>query len=341
MDKVYWVALNFLRFKKGGKSFSSLFNLVLNGRDRKGEIEKNYLNLAEKEIKRCYELGVKIITIEENFYPENLKNIQDPPVLLYVKGKVLKSDNLSVSIVGSRKCTPYGKSVARKFSMEFASKGITIVSGLALGIDSEAHKGAVEANGRTIAVLGSGIDRIYPSANAKLFDKIVSSYGAVISEFPLGTIPQKFNFPFRNRIISGISIATIVVEAADKSGSLITARLAAEQGKDVFAVPGNITSRMSKGTNGLLKDGAIPITEPDDLFAYEDTFSSLFDKTKNSFVEIGNEENKILSVIENSSETIDNISLQTGIPTKEVLRLITYMEIQGIVKRLGGRYLKV
>ncbi len=341
MDKIYWVALNFLRFEGERKRFTPLFETAKNGTYVEKEFDKEILERAEKEIEKSKKSGIGIISFDDSAYPENLKNIQDPPAILYVKGELKKQDNFSVSIVGSRKCTPYGKFVARKFSKEFANKGITIVSGLALGIDSEAHRGAIDANGRTIAVLGSGVDVVYPSSNTKLYEKIISSSGAVISEFPLGTKPQKFNFPFRNRIISGISLATIVVEAAEKSGSLITARLAAEQGRDVFSVPGNITSKMSKGTNNLIKDGAIPITEPEDLFAYESAFSSLFGKTKDHSAELNDEEKKILSVLENSSETIDGISTKAGIPAGEVLRIITYMEVKGFVKRAGGRYLKI
>ncbi len=341
MDRLYWLALNFLRFEGNKKEFRSLFNLAKTGTSIEGKIEEKFLNLAEREEKAVQKFGVKIITFEENDYPENLRNISDPPVLLYVKGDLCQCDEQSVSIVGSRKCTPYGKGVARKFASEFARSGITVVSGLALGIDSEAHKGALDVNGRTIAVLGSGIDKVYPASNLKLFEKIVSSHGAVISEFPLGTKPQKFNFPFRNRIISGISVATVVVEAAEKSGSLITARLAAEQGRDVFAVPGNITSKMSKGTNALIKDGAIPITEPLDLFSYEKKFYSLFVKTNKKSDELNENEEKILSAIENSSETLDGISAKTGISIGEVLRIVTTMEIKGLIKRSGGRYLKV
>lgn len=341
MDKVYWVALNFLRFEGARKKFESLFEDAKSGKSVENEIEEKFVNAASSEISRARSLNVNVITFENKNYPERLRNIQDPPVVLYVKGAILPQDNLSVSIVGSRKCTPYGRSIARKFSNAFAKAGITIISGLALGIDSEAHRGAISAKGRTIAVLGSGINRIYPSSNEKLAEKIASSYGAVISEFPLDTKPNKFNFPFRNRIISGISIATIVVEAAEKSGSLITARLAAEQGRDVFSVPGNITSKMSKGTNDLIKDGAIPITSPEDLFAYEKEFESLFREKESVFESLSNEERKILVVLENSAETVDQIAKKTGIAVDKIARIITYMEVKGLVKRSGGRYLKI
>ena len=343
MKSIELLALNLLRFRGEKKRFKVIYKDFLDGKPISSHFSENEFALANVELQKAQRVGAKIIPYNSVDYPEKLRNIPDPPLILYVIGDT-KSFNLSsISIVGSRKCTPYGKNIAYKFAKGFASYGIPVVSGLALGIDSSAHRGALDGNGKTIAVIGNGIDRVYPSSNRTLA-KMISTSGAVISEFPLGMRPEKYNFPFRNRIISGISIATIVVEAAEKSGSLITARLAAEQGKDVFAVPGNITSKTSKGTNNLLKDGAIPITEVGDVISYIGEFKSLsYTEGQNNLVmnKISLEESNILSVIENSAETIDEISLKTGIEPTRLVSILTYMEINGIIEKVGGRYVKV
>ena len=335
-----YLILNRLRFNER-KRFSEIYKCFIEN----GDVTENLLydsdfQFAEAEIKKAEKLNIKIVPISDSNYPFLLKEIADPPLVLYVKGNLSSSGKHLISIVGSRKCTKYGQTVAQKFAESFARLGIIVVSGLALGIDSAAHKGAIDANGKTFAVIGSGLDRIYPASNKHLAEKICSGYGAVISEFPFGTEPRPFNFPFRNRIISGLSYATIVVEAAKKSGSLITARLAAEQGRDVFAVPGNITSRMSEGTNMLIKDGAIPITEPDDLLTYVPVFKDLFiEKVEKK--SLSTDEEKVISVLDNSMETLMGISEKTGISEQKLISLLTYMEVKGLIKRNGGRYFKI
>ena len=199
--------------------------------------------------------AIDITTIYDEIYPERLKYIHDYPMVLYKKGKIKEEDQLSIGIVGSRKATSYGKWACEKFTKELVKMGVTIVSGLALGIDAIAHNIALEENGRTIAVLGNGIDTVYPKKNLSLYNEIEKA-GVIISEFPLGTPPLSYNFPLRNRIISGLSLGIIIIEAKEKSGSLITATHALEQGKEVFALPGNINSIFSQGTNKLIKDGA-------------------------------------------------------------------------------------
>ncbi|MBO6233341.1 MAG: DNA-processing protein DprA [Clostridia bacterium] len=205
------------------------------------------------------------ITMENEKYPILLKQIYDPPKCLYVMGNIEILNNQSIAIVGCREATEYGKKAATYFSYNLAKQNVTIVSGLARGIDSYSHIGTLKANGKTIAVIGSGLDIIYPKENEQLAKKIVEQGGAIISEYPLGTRPQKEYFPARNRIISGISQATLVIEAKEKSGSLITADFAMEQGKDVYSVPGNINSKNSVGTNNLIKDGAIPVSKFSDI----------------------------------------------------------------------------
>lgn len=212
-------------------------------------------------------MKIEEINIEDERYPNKLRNIYDPPKKLYVlgNGEILK--NKGIAIVGSRKATDYGRKVTLKISTELVNKEINIISGLAIGIDSYAHMGAVIASGKgkTIAVLGSGIDVIYPHQNIELARKIVNSGGCIVSEYPLGTKPSKLNFPQRNRIISGLSDGVVVVEASEKSGSLITAEFGIEQGKEIFAVPGNIDNSLSKGTNKLIQDGAKMILSSKDI----------------------------------------------------------------------------
>lgn len=208
---------------------------------------------------------IKEISIESSKYPNILKRIYDPPKKLYVMGneELLKIN--SIAIVGSRDNTEYGKEAAKYFAYNVAKQNICIVSGLARGIDSFAHIGALQAKGKTIAVVGNGLDIVYPKENAKLVQKIIKLGGAIISEYPIGSKPERFHFPARNRIISGLSNGVLVIEAKEKSGSLITADFAIEQGKEVFAVPGNINSLNSVGTNNLIKDGAIPVSNYKDI----------------------------------------------------------------------------
>lgn len=205
--------------------------------------------------------NIDIISIEDKQYPNILKEIYDPPICLYIRGNKEILNNKSISIVGCRKATDYGRKVARDFAYNISKQDINIISGLAIGIDSEAHLGAVEANKKTVAVLGNGLDTIYPKENINLSQKILDSGGAIISEYPLGIKPKKENFPARNRIISGMSNRLLVVEAKEKSGTLITVDFALEQGRDVFVVPGNIISENSAGTNDLIKQGAKLVTD--------------------------------------------------------------------------------
>ncbi|MCX5680324.1 MAG: DNA-processing protein DprA [Candidatus Omnitrophica bacterium] len=207
---------------------------------------------------------IRQITPDDKEYPANLRNIYDPPKVLYVKGGFDERDSIAVAIVGSRRASPYGLEMAEKFGYELALRGVTVVSGMAIGVDSAAHRGALKAKGRTIAVMGSGHGNIYPSQNKKLYEKI-SGTGAVVTEYEESVEPLPYNFPRRNRIISGLSLGVVVVEAARNSGALITANFAAEQGRTVFAVPGKASSHTSAGTNELIKDGAGLVQSVDDV----------------------------------------------------------------------------
>ena len=237
-------------------------------------IGKNYAKIIldskkrhsiDKYLEFMIKNNIDIISTEDNEYPKILKNIYDPPVSLYIKGNKEILNNDSIAIIGCRDCTQYGKNVAQELAYNIAMKKINIVSGLAKGIDGIAHKGAILSGGKTIAVLGNGLDTIYPTENIPLAKEILKTGGAIISEYPLGERPQKQNFPERNRIVSGMSKGIIVAEAKEKSGTLITVDFALEQGRDVFVVPGNITSETSIGTNELIKQGAKLITSYKDV----------------------------------------------------------------------------
>jgi DNA processing protein len=303
---------------------------------------------VDKEINIIKERNIKITKYIDKEYPESLGQIDDSPILIYYYGEFLDNDKYSIAIVGSRNMTEYGLMVADKLSYELASLGITIISGMARGIDSIAHKGALKANGRSIAVLGSGIDKPYPYENRSLFYKLSRS-GVVISEFPLGTPPIKENFPKRNRLISGLSLGVVVVEATINSGSLITAYYAIEQGKEVFAVPGNIFSKYSEGTNLLIKKGAKLVYKIDDIleelapklkkliaskinFNKEELISEKLDA-----LEISNEEKAICNTLDHEAKHIDNISRELNIPVSRLSSMLLNLEMKGIIMQLDGK----
>ncbi|MBA2335427.1 MAG: DNA-processing protein DprA [Pyrinomonadaceae bacterium] len=231
-------------------------------------IKREFHEKAEAELADVKTLGGDILVLDDGSYPALLREIADPPITLYVKGDWQACFDLPcVAVIGSRMCSTYGENASEMIARDLASRGICIVSGLARGIDTAAHRGAIRGGGRTIAVLGTGIDGVYPKENARLVAEILKSGGAVVSQFPLGTPPLKDNFPYRNRIISGLCLGIVIVEASERSGSLITARLAMEQNREVMAVPGNITSRNSFGTNYLIKSGAKLVQQWQDVVA--------------------------------------------------------------------------
>ncbi len=225
-------------------------------------IARDTHKLAEDELDKAKQVGCEILILDDGVYPASLREIYDPPITLYVKGAWTEClDQPCVAIVGSRRCSTYGLNAAVMLARDLAQRGVTIVSGFARGIDAAAHRGALEAGGRTLAVLGTGIDEVYPRDHKKLADEVLAGGGAMVTQFPISTPPVSENFPYRNRIISGLSLGVIVVEAAENSGSLITARLAIEQNREVFAVPGNITSRNSFGTNYLIKGAGAKLVQ--------------------------------------------------------------------------------
>ncbi len=230
----------------------------------KGEFHEK----AEEELSKIKESGGDVLILDDGSYPYLLREIDDPPITLYVKGNwQVCFDEPCIAVVGSRRCSTYGENAAEMLSRDLAANGICVISGLARGIDTAAHRGAIKGNGKTIAVLGTGINQVYPKENARLVEEILDSGGAVVSQFSLETPPLRENFPYRNRIISGLSLGVLIVEASERSGSLITARLAMEQNREVMAVPGNITSKNSFGTNYLIKSGAKLVQQWQDVVA--------------------------------------------------------------------------
>jgi DNA processing protein len=289
---------------------------------------------------------IEIIKKSSRDYPKILKEISNPPKQLYVRGRLPKDHNLNFAIVGTRAASEYGRTLAFKIAKELAELGFNIVSGLALGIDTQAHLGALEGKGKTTAVLGSAIDdnSIYPSENLNLVKKIIVSGGAVISEYEPGTKSEIWFFPERNRIIAGLSQGVLVVEAPEKSGALITARLALEQNREVFAIPGSIFSKNSYGTNYLIKSGAKMVTSVDDILE-ELNLADL--KTKKEAKEkeeenLTGEEKIILKIIEKEPVHIDKICQLSKMAASQVLTAISLLEIKDIIKNIGGeKFVKI
>ncbi|MCX7710677.1 MAG: DNA-processing protein DprA [Clostridia bacterium] len=307
-----------------------------------------YREEAEKHFENIYKYGIKVIPITDKAYPEYLRNIYDPPVVLYSRGKLGK-DEKRLAVVGSRKATTYGLNIAKTISHDLAQMGIAIVSGMARGVDSFAHKGALDAKGRTIAVLGCGLDTVYPRENKELMENIEVS-GATISEYIPGVKPMPQNFPARNRIISGLSLGVIVIEAGDKSGSLITADFALEQGREVFAVPGNLDSMNSKGTNRLIKEGAKMITGVDDIleelkmnFESEEIQKQEFSVPvkKPFYHDLDQDEIKLVENLQPQPLHIDALASKCCFSIQATHSIITMLELKGIVEQDPGKIFRL
>lgn len=300
--------------------------------------EKNNI-IPERELDSVYKYKVNVLTIEDALYPKNLKTIHYPPPVLYFKGTIVKADKNSISIVGSRKATYYGKMVAEKLSKDLTLAGLTIISGMARGIDTAAHKGALSVNGRTIAVFGCGIDHIYPPENRRLAQEMQES-GAIISEFPLSTLPERQNFPRRNRIISGLSLGTVVVEAAEKSGALITADFALDQDREVFAIPGNINSPLSDGSHNLIKQGAKLVNNYQDILEEIHIVLSQKADEKEMVKEntsLTEEEKIIYRLITKEPIQIDEIIDTSNLSAGKVSEILLNLELRDLIKEIEGK----
>ncbi|MEK6776676.1 MAG: DNA-processing protein DprA [bacterium] len=303
--------------------------------------ERDPNRIADPEEHRVRDMGGKILVHGDPGYPPALMQIADPPPVLYFAGTILKEDRLAFAIVGSRAASTQGRLNAEKIAGKLAGLGLTIVSGLAMGIDTWAHQGALMAGGRTIALLGCGLDHTYPKYNRDLRERI-AEHGALVSEFPMGTPPLPMNFPRRNRLISGISMGTLVVEAAIKSGSLITAKYALDQGRDVFAIPGNIRSPLSSGVNALIKKGAKLVQGVEDIIEeFPDEvrkYLKLNEKKVEERPEGQNrEESRIMKLIHNEPVHIDELTRETSMAPAAISSLLMKLEMQGLVRQLPGK----
>ena len=304
---------------------------------------------VEKEITRIEQLGIDLVPYGEDCYPVNLASIPDPPPYLYAKGTLRLEDHLAVAVVGSRSASHYGLQTAFRLAKDLARKGVAVVSGMARGIDSEAHKGALAGGGRTIAVLGSGLNVIYPPENKGLCEQIARQ-GAVVSEFPLDKKPEAVNFPIRNRIISGLSLGVAVIEAGRKSGSLITARLAGEQGREVFAVPGSVDSIRSRGSNQLIRQGAHLVETADDILEIlggllrswkgpqkEDWKEDRAEKEVPEKRALSPDEQALVGVLGAEPVHADDIIRLSGFSPASAMSALLKLELDGIVKQMPGK----
>lgn len=294
---------------------------------------------------RAERAGARLLLVEDDEYPAQLRVIPSPPSFLMVQGALRVEDALALAIVGSRHATPYGMQVAERLASDLAARGVTIVSGLARGIDTAAHRGALSAGGRTIAVLGSGVDVVYPAENRKLLSR-VRECGAVVSQFPMGTAALAGHFPIRNRTIAGLAVGTIVVEAAERSGALITAGYAGELGREVFAVPGAVTSEMSRGTHRLIQDGATLVQGWEDVVAeLPETWRSCLREpvvARASAPAPEGDEGRLLHLLGGEPVHIDQLIERSGVSSGRTAGLLLMLELKGWVRQLPGqRYMRV
>lgn len=295
----------------------------------------------EEELEKCEKSNLEIITLDDSEYPDSLRAINKPPPVLYVKGNYREEDQLGVAMVGTRKNTNYGKKVAGKLSSQLVREGITVVSGMARGIDSFSHKAALGADGRTVAVMGTGFGHTYPKGNASLMRKI-SENGAVLTEFPFEQGPKRWTFPQRNRIISGLTRGTIVVEAPEQSGALITAHDALSQGREVFAVPGDVRRPTMKGTHGLIKDGAKLVEDASDVVEeFQDIQAALpFDQEKEEDQDVKDKLNdrqvEVYSELDYDPIHFNDIVDQTDFPPARISHIMFQLEMENLVEQLEG-----
>jgi len=296
------------------------------------------IRVASGERRKAEEYKVRIVTSSCEEYPRNLKLFSKPPPVLYVAGEIKQQDRFAIAVVGTRRPTPYGKIAAESLAGSLAGRKLTVVSGLARGVDTIAHRAAVNAGGRTIAVLGSGLDRIYPPENRKIFAQVVNA-GAVVSQFAFGVEPDKRNFPIRNRIISGLSLGVVVVEAGEKSGASITAYASLDEGREVFAVPGRIDSPQSVGTNRLIQKGAKLVTCADDIVEelLPEVRAFLSEEEKLAPAALSPDEQILLSLMDGGERHVDYLIGKSGLPSGVALGVLLELELKGLIKQLPGR----
>jgi DNA processing protein len=309
-------------------------------------IDINWMPKASLEIANAKKRNIHILTPSMHMYPNALRELNDPPTALYVRGELIEEDALAVAIVGSRAATEYGLCTASLLGRGLSERGITVISGLALGADAAAHRGALEGGGRTLAILGSGIDVIYPRRHWRLYEK-VAERGAVISEFPLGTSPTRWTFPQRNRLIAALSLATVVVEAAERSGSLITADFATDLGRVVCAVPGRVTASRSHGTNALIRDGAALVRDANDIIEglpvdWRDQVLPASERIDPEALGLNPAEARVLSQVGADEPVhLDALAKRSGIDQAPLLSILLALEFRRLVRPVpGGRFLR-
>jgi DNA processing protein len=348
----YWVGFTLVpgigRVRLG--QLESYFgNLESAWSSKSGDLRKSGLDLScvksiestrpgidlDREMEKMEKLGVEAFTFRDPGYPARLKETYDYPPVLYVRGAILPQDEWCVAIVGTRGATVYGKQVAGEIAADLARSKITVVSGLARGIDTVAHRAALEVGGRTIAILASGLDSIYPAENASLARRIMEN-GAIVSEYPVGTRPRADNFPRRNRIMSGMSLGTVVVEAGDTSGALITARMALEQNREVFAIPGSILSPVSRGTNRLIQEGAKLVVDYTDILEELNLMTVDRQMEMKELIPPTETEATLLTQLGHEPTHIDEICRASGMSASTVSSTLAMMELKGMVKHLGA-----
>lgn len=291
---------------------------------------------------------IRVISWLNQDYPQSLRNIPDPPPLLFVRGRIDEKDRFAVALVGSRQASPYGRSVTARFAKELAGAGLTVISGGAIGIDAIAHQEAIRANGRTLIIHGCGLDIPYPRENVATFEKVVErDLGALITEFPPGAQPEPWRFPMRNRIISALAMGVVVVEAGDRSGALLTASIATEQGKEVMAVPGNIDRPGSRGTNALIRDGAALVTTTQDILntlgiLVLERPKEIDTAEQGASAQLPPLQRKLIGLLSLTPKHIDSISAEAGVSSVDAGVQMTLLEMEGLVRRLPGNcYIRI
>lgn len=351
-DRQYWIGFNLVK-GIGAVRFRTLLNAfgdaetawkapasALSQAGLSAKIVENLLKIRsqvalEKIWERIQSQDIQVLTWDDEAYPSHLKNIDQPPPVLYVRGSLLPDDEWSVAIVGTRRVTAYGRQVTEEIASFLAANGVTVVSGLARGVDGIAHTSSLNQHGRTIAVLGNGVDTIYPPEHQKLGERIIAN-GALVSDYAPGTAPDGTNFPPRNRIISGLSLAVVIIEAGNTSGALITASFAAEQGRDVLAVPGGIHAPQSIGTNRLIQQGAHPILNPQDILEVLNLTMVAEKRAARVVLPSDPVEARLIKLLGAEPLHVDEIRSQAELPIESVSAALAMMELKGMVRQVGG-----
>jgi DNA processing protein len=350
--KRYWVGFNLIK-GIGAVRFQGLLNNfgdahtawhasgeALRSTGLSQKIVDNILNLrSQVDLDQFWDQilakGIQVLTWEDSDYPRRLKDIDQPPPVLYVRGSLHPEDEWAVGVVGTRRITSYGRQMAEELAASLAHNGVTVVSGFARGVDAVAHQAALNAGGRTLAVLGSGVDRIYPPEHRRMAEVLIQQ-GALISDYPPGAPPEASNFPPRNRIISGLSMAVVVVEAGETSGALITASFAAEQGRDVFAFPGYVRAPQSIGTNRLIQKGAFPLLDVKEVLENLNLTQVVEQKAARTVLPADATEAQLFDMIGLEPLHVDEIGQKTGMPIDRVSSTLALMELKGMVRHVGG-----